>query len=440
MGTITHYLKNIVAASRVAHAEDGQLLERFVAQQDETAFAALVQRYGGLVYGLCRRILHDEQDAEDAFQASFLILVRKATTISKNTSVGSWLYGVAQRVALRAKADLARRRARDRQAEPRQPVEPATEVMERDLYRLLDEEVNRLPEKYRLPVLLCYLEGKTFEEAARQLHCPLGTVSTRLAWARQRLRSRLSRRGLDLSAAGFTTLLLQHPGSAAVPPALLDATIRAALLMSAGRTTAAAASAPVAALMEGVMQAMFLNQVKWAAAVLLVVGLLGSAAGVLAYWAVAGGQSEAKKLAAAKTESGTTDAEKLQGTWTLVAIEEGGEKSTSLQGKLIVKSNQLALSFEDQDLPGEGKYTFELDPQKTPKLIYLTRPRDDRVEPVQEQQVVRIVGIYSLEADTLKMCLRGGEVPPTEFAGNPDTRSMLLVLKRESAEARKRSP
>jgi uncharacterized protein (TIGR03067 family) len=342
-------------------------------------------------------------------------------------------------VALRAKADLARRRARDRQAAPRQPAEPATEVMERDLHSLLDEEVNRLPKKYRLPVLLCYLQGKTFAEAARQLRCPLGTVSTRLAWARERLRSRLSRRGLALSVTGITTLLSQHPGSAAVPPALRNATIQAALLMSAGRTVAGAASASVAAFMEGGMPAMPLNSVKWAAAVLLVAGLLGSATGMLAYLALAAGQSEAKKPAAAKNESGTTDAEKLQGTWTLVYIEEGGEKSSSLQGKLIVKSNQLALSFEDQELPGEGKYTFELDPQKTPKLIYLTRPRDDRVEPVQEPPVVRTVGIYSLEADTLKVCLRG-EVPPTEFAGNPDTRTMLVVFHRESAKGGKKAP
>jgi RNA polymerase sigma factor (sigma-70 family) len=439
MGTITHYLQKMVAVSRVAHTEDGQLLERFVAQRDETAFAALVQRYGRLVYGLCRRILGDEHDAEDAFQATFLILVRKATTISKNTSVGSWLYGVAQRVALRAKADLARRRARDRQAPPRQPAEPAAEVIERDVHSLLEEEVNRLPKKYRLPVLLCYLEGKTFAEAARQLRCPLGTVSTRLAWARQRLRSRLSRHGLAVSVAGFTTLLAQQPGSAAVPPALLEATIKAAVLMSAGRIVAGAASTSVAALMKGVTQAMFWNQVKWAVAVLLVVGLLGSAVGVLAYWAVAGGQSEAKKPAAAKNESGTTDAEKLQGTWTLVYIEEGGGKSSSLPGRLIVKSNQLTLSFEDQDLAGEGKYTFELDPQKTPKLIYVTRPRDERVEP-DFPPVVGMMGIYSLDADTLKLCLTEAEVPPTEFAGNPDTHTMLVVFQRESAKGKKKSP
>jgi RNA polymerase sigma factor (sigma-70 family) len=436
MATITHYLRKMVVAARVARAEDDQLLKRFVAQQDETALAALVQRYGALVYGLCRRILRDEHDAEDAFQASFLILVHKATTIKKNTSVGSWLCGVARRVALRAKGDLARRRARDRQARPRHSAEPPSEVMERDLHELLDEEVNRLPEKYRLPVLLCYLEGKTFEEAARQLHCPLGTVSTRLAWARERMRSRLSHLGLDPSATAFTTLLSQHPGSPAVPPGLLDATIKAALLMSGGRATTGAATASVAALVEGVLQAMFSKQVKWAAAVLLAVGALCSAAGVLACRGVTARLGEAINPAAAKTDSGITDAEKLQGTWKLVYMEEGGLNSTSLQGKLIVEGTQWTFSIVDQNLPGDGKYTFELGPQKTPKRIYLTRPRDNRVEP-NEPQVVRAAGIHCLEADILKVCLRDGEVPPTEFAGNPDKRSMLVVFKRESAKGGK---
>src|SRR5271163_4228709 len=140
---LTRYLRKMVDASQVADTEDGNLLERYATHRDETAFAVLVQRYGPLVFGLCRRILQDEQDTEDAFQATFLVLVRKATRISKSTSVGSWLYGVAYRVALRVKADRFRRQARDQRGEPRQTAEPANELMRDELRAILDDEVNR---------------------------------------------------------------------------------------------------------------------------------------------------------------------------------------------------------------------------------------------------------------------------------------------------------
>ena len=177
---------------------DGQLLARFVATRDEPAFAALVRRHGPMVLGVCRRLLPRGPDAEDAFQATFLVLFRRARALDRGGSVANWLYTVAYHVALRARADAARRRQCER-AVPRRDEAPAADVWS-DLRPVLDEELTRLPDKYRAPVVLCYLEGKTNEEAGRLLGCPVGTVKGRLSRARDLLRARLARRGVTLSA------------------------------------------------------------------------------------------------------------------------------------------------------------------------------------------------------------------------------------------------
>src|SRR5262245_14585360 len=162
------YMRTLAAGE----ATDAQLLERFVSRREEAAFAALLQRYGALVLSVCRRVLRQEQDAEDAFQATFLVLARKAVSIDKRASVGSWLYGVACRLAAKAKVATARRRARERPLPDLPAAEPVPEGIWRDLRPVLDEEVSRLPDKYRAPFVLCCLQGKTNEEAARQLGCP----------------------------------------------------------------------------------------------------------------------------------------------------------------------------------------------------------------------------------------------------------------------------
>ena len=209
---------------------DADLLARFAADQDETAFAVLVRRYGPLVRGVCRRVLHHDHDTEDAFQATFLVLARKAGTIHKHESLWSWLYKVAYRIALRARAGKARRRAQENEAVQRQTVQHGSPAPDPYLAEFLDEEVRRLPEKYRAPILLCYLQGETNEEAARRLHCPTGTVKIRLLRARQLLRKRLERRGVALSLAALAAGLLQHT-EAAVPAALAARTARAATLV-----------------------------------------------------------------------------------------------------------------------------------------------------------------------------------------------------------------
>src|SRR5262245_49065696 len=223
---------------------DGQLLELFVGCREEAAFAALVRRHGPMVLGVCRRIAGHEQDAEDAFQATFLVLARKAHSVRPREAVGNWLYGVACRTARKARAAAARRRSHECQlpALPHPPAGP--DEPRRDLTAVLDQELTALPDKFRLPVVLCDLEGRTRREVARQLGLPDGTLSNRLTSARQMLARRLARRGVTL-AAGPAALAAVEPASA-VPPLLFELTV------SAGSGAAPA----VAELAEGVMRGM----------------------------------------------------------------------------------------------------------------------------------------------------------------------------------------
>ena len=178
---------------------DGQFLESFIRERDEAAFEALVRRHGPMVLGVCRRVTGHPQDAEDAFQAAFLVLARKAASIRPREHLARWLYGVAYKTALKARTAAARRRARERQVRA-MPQPPARPEPSDDLRPALDRELSRLPEKYRLPVVLCELEGRTCKEAARQLGVSEGVVSVRLVRARAKLAERLSRQVLGLSA------------------------------------------------------------------------------------------------------------------------------------------------------------------------------------------------------------------------------------------------
>jgi RNA polymerase sigma factor (sigma-70 family) len=229
-GTLTHLLhrlRGLAEARATRDLTDGKLLERFRARGEEAAFTLLLQRHGPMVLGLCRRLLGQEQDAEDAFQATFLVLVRKAASIRARDSLASWLYGVARHIALRARGQTAARQAREREAATRPGADPGDEAGRRELRALLDEEVGRLPAKYRAAVVLCDLQGKTHEEAAGQLGWPKSTLSSRLARAHSLLRQRLEGRGLAVGGALLSAALAE---GAAVPvhARLLLATVRAA--------------------------------------------------------------------------------------------------------------------------------------------------------------------------------------------------------------------
>jgi len=213
--------------------KDDQLLTRFFQEREDAAFGVLVERYGPLVYGVCRRILNDSNDAEDAFQATFLVLVRKGGTLRDPGRLANWLYGVAYRTARKLRAKAALRTKSERQAGEMPTKSDVADMTYEELQAILDEEISQLPEKYSLPLVLCYLEGKTNAQAAAQLGWPEGSMSRRLSRARELLRSRLAKRGLAMSVA-LIAAVFARPASAAVPSALLSATTRAATLAADG--------------------------------------------------------------------------------------------------------------------------------------------------------------------------------------------------------------
>jgi RNA polymerase sigma factor (sigma-70 family) len=257
---------------------DGQLLEGFVSLRDEAAFEAVVRRHGPMVLGVCRRVLRHLHDAEDAFQATFLVLARKAGSIASRERLANWLYGVAYHTALKARAVRARRGGRESQVMEMPEPEAAGEAAWEDLQPLLDRELSRLPEKYRLPVILCDLEGKTHKEAAQSLAWPVGTLSGRLARARKMLAGRLTRRGITLSGVALAAALSREE-AAGVPAALASATARGAARFAAGQV--AAVPARVIALTEGVMKTMLAAKLRGMAALALGVALVvTSAAGL----------------------------------------------------------------------------------------------------------------------------------------------------------------
>jgi RNA polymerase sigma factor (sigma-70 family) len=279
MTQVLQQLRSTLLSER-AGLTDGQLLERFVRRREPAAVTALVRRHGPMVWGVCRRVLGNHHDAEDAFQATFLVLVRKAASIRGN--IASWLYGVAHRTALNARASRARRQVRERSLPALPEPAVADEHPWSDLQPLLDHEVNRLPEKYRTVIVLCDLGGKTGREVSRQLGLPQGTVASRLARARAMLARRLARHGLAVAGGALATGLSQAAAPACVPPLVLSSTKQAVTAVAAGQAAATGLiAAQVAALTEGVVRSMLLTKLKSAIAVLLILGLGTLSAGAL---------------------------------------------------------------------------------------------------------------------------------------------------------------
>jgi RNA polymerase sigma factor (sigma-70 family) len=278
---VVQQIRRLASACDLTPLTDAELIESFVRQREEAAFETLVHRHGAMVLGVCRRVLGHAADAEDAFQATFLVFARKAASLRRRERLANWLYGVAFRTAQKARAAGTRRRTKERQVSAMS--NPSSLEEPQDWLPVLDEELNLLPEKYRLPVVLCDLEGRSRSEVSRQLACPQGTISSRLARGRQMLAERLTRRGLALSAGALAATFTQA-AEAAVPPALVNGTVCAAMSIATGDAAVAGlVSAKVSILTEGVLKAMWISKLKVATVVLLGLALVGGAVGTLTH-------------------------------------------------------------------------------------------------------------------------------------------------------------
>jgi RNA polymerase sigma-70 factor (ECF subfamily) len=354
-----------------------------------------------MVLGVCRRVLRDPHNAEDAFQATFLVLARKAGAIRKPELLANWLYGVAYRTALKARSAAAKRQARERQV-VHMPAPVHEESSLDDLKLLLDEELNRLPEKYRLPIVLCGLEGKTNEEAARLLGCPRETVATRLARGRERLRLRLTRRGLVLSAIVLAGELSPSLAASVSAP-LAAATVHAGLAFATQATTVVGVSATVVSLTEGVLKSMSYVKLKMILAALLTLTIGTTGIGL---FLLRGDQPE-KQI----TKKSADDAKAIVGTWKVVSAMKGGKEPPDADDvkktPWIISAEKIIVKRGDE----LRESSYKLNPAKKPKYIDvtpLTGPDDEKGKVFQ--------GIYVLDRDSLKICISGpGQDRPTQF-------------------------
>ena len=296
LSRVVSHLRRVALLQAADRLSDAQLLESFLVGQEDAAFEALVRRHGPMILGVCRRVLHDRHDAEDAFQATFLVLLRNARQIGKRASLASWLYGVANRTALQARKRDARRSAKERQVVDMAQKQVGADDGIQGMLPFLDQELSRLPDKYRVPIILCDLEGKTRKAAAELLNLPAKTFSSRLDRGRVMLAKRLARHGTTLSCSAMALAVSQNMASASVPPSLVASTVKSASLVVAGKTGGAAAiSAKVAALTEGVVKTMLLTKLKAIVAVLMVFAVLGTGVGTLGTIAAAENQVESQK-------------------------------------------------------------------------------------------------------------------------------------------------
>lgn len=275
--TLLRHVRKLAAAPRSREASDAELLEQYAVRRDEDAFGTLLRRHGPLVWRVCRRLLHRTQDVEDAFQATFLVLARRAGSIRRPASLASYLHGVAWHVALKARAKAERERPLVEETAARSNVEPIGEAAWRELARIVEEEVQRLPEKYRTPILLCYWEGLTIEETAWRLNAPTGTIKTRLVKARRQLHARLTRRGVIMPIGVVAMLLVADAGAAAVPSALVSVAVGSIRRFAAGEI-----SPRVTALAQSGLHSLTTAKVKTTLILALTLCALAAGAGMMA--------------------------------------------------------------------------------------------------------------------------------------------------------------
>src|SRR5216683_790481 len=415
---LLQFIRRLAPLHSVREASDGHLLERFVAAKDEAAFEGLMHRHGQMVLAVCRRVLSSPQDVEDAFQATFLVLVQKADSMRKQESIAGWLFGVAHNVAARLRQKVAKRGLCE--GHPAETLAADTASVEREETAWkVHEALDRLPEKFRAPLLLCYLEGKTQDEAAKELGWTAGMVKGRLERGRDKLRARLARTGVTLSATALPVALATQETAAQVPAALVKSTLQASLLGTAGKTAAVGVvPAQVFTLTKEVTKAMFLTKLQMVTVTILAVGIIGAGAVGVTYVLCKGGDGTAVVTTAENAlagddnapDKGKPDKEKIQGTWIIVSFKlwddkgreidlvkeakgDGGEKMAQL-----IKEKKLKWVFTGEKLTFSGgdetpSFKYKLDPSKKPKTI-------DAV--VSDKETRK--GIYTLDGKELRLC------------------------------------
>jgi RNA polymerase sigma factor (sigma-70 family) len=441
---VIRHLRRIILPKGESGLTDGELLGRVIADGDEAAVTALLRRHGPMVWGVCRRMLRNHHDAEDAFQATFLVLVRKAGSVRQKEMVGNWLYGVAHQTARKVRAATAKRRRRERQVMALPEVQVPEQDSSHELEPFLDQELSRLPDKYRASIVLCDLEGKTRKEAARQLGLPEGTLAGRLTRGRAMLAKRLARYGLSMSGGSLAAVLSQKAATACVPALMMTSTIKAVTRVAAGQAvTAGVVSARIAALTEGVLKAMVISKLKTIAGTLLVAGLIGVVAASSFPRAAATpgdppGVPQKRKAENAAQKEELAARKLFAGVWLVTSIKDDDKNSLDFDpilshacgvqapvrvtrftfrgDKFVLKTGPVSL---------EGSYA--LDPSGIPKKIVLSIP----VETPDGQGIVSVRAEYSLDGDNLD--IRCTDLPPSQVAALAGKTGVSYTLRREAA-------
>jgi RNA polymerase sigma-70 factor (ECF subfamily) len=418
-------LRRMVLLSQSAALSDSELLEHYLTSRDDAHFEALLRRHGPMVLGVCRRVLRNEEDAHDAFQSTFLVFLRKASAIVPRAMVGNWLHGVAYKTALKALAMNRQRRAKEREGRSADFGTRSQDSL-RDRLELLDEALSRLPAKYRSAIVLCDLEGKTIKEAAKHLHCPCGTVASRLASGRTLLARRLARYGLTLAAVTGVPNLAWGALAPVVPKPLLSSTVKAAALVAAGKEVASVMSAKVILHTERVVKAMLIAKLKSLTPVLLAMVALGGAGVLWSYSTVKAQQKSTKatptQIAQEQEEKPKPDKELILGTWIPVSGELNGKEipKEQLPTKLVITKDKFTLHRAGGETEECG---YSIDPEKKPKEIDVTF--GDKTYP----------GIYELKGTTLKYV--GGSLERSRPSDFDSANFTLITYERQKAEREK---
>lgn len=416
--TFLRKLRTLVVAQCPSQLSDDELVRQFLGERDETSFATLVRRHGPMVLGVCRNVLHHQQDAEDVFQATFLLLARKADTIRKQQSLSSWLHGVAYRLALKTRTQNTRRHDRETSAARSHPAVLGDDLTVRELRVILHEELNRLPEKYRTPLLLCYWEGKTRDEAAERLGMTGDALKKRLERARSLLGSRLTQRGLVPTVALFTWLISENGARAAVSHVLIHNTAQAAVAFAAGQGATVGVTTAAVTLAQGAIRTMFLTKCVTTMSIFLAVIGIGAALSFVGYQAFAGRQPDAERLVvlqaqavpkAAAPPAQKSDAERFVGTWRFVGYVSQGEKIP------VEFYNVARMTFTK-----EGKSFITVAAEKPGESDY-------KIVGPGQIDLLNAVAIYKFDGDDrLTICITK-PARPEKFSGDVKGQSLMTL-------------